>query len=177
MVPQSDGIAKQVLDDMTEKHILSNNIAPPNPNNVAGPSDATFNSLAGNIHILTNRLKTETKEKKAEKDNKKDKFKKLPSSYQQIFLFASAFSANSERVFPYSDLEAFLPETTLSRARTHLNQVLSSFGCQIDAISILVAAIMAGDIIWIKTSYLPEKFTRLKIHVLERLVETPPPII
>ena len=79
-VPQSDCISKQFLDDLTEKHILYHNIAPPNPNNVAGPSDATLNSLAGNIHILTNRLETESKEKKSEKDNKKDKFQKLPSS-------------------------------------------------------------------------------------------------
>ena len=43
-VPKSDGIARQFLDNITEKHILSNNIAPPNPNNFAGSSDATLNS-------------------------------------------------------------------------------------------------------------------------------------
>ena len=159
LVPQSDGIANQSLDDQTEKHILYNNIAPPNPNNIAGPSNATLNSLAGSIHILTNCLETKSKEKKGDKYDKKDKFKKLLSSYQQTFLFASAFSANSERVVPNYDLEAFIQQTTLSWARTHLNQVLSSFVWQIDASSILVAAIMAGDLIWIKTSHLPEKFT------------------
>ena len=112
-VPQSDGIAKQFLDDLTKKHILSNNISLPNPNNVSGPSDATLNSLAGNIHILTNRLETESKEKRADKDDKKDKFKKLPSSSQQIFLFVSAFSAYSKRVVPNSDLKLFLQQTTL----------------------------------------------------------------
>ena len=159
MVPQYDGIAEQLLDDLTEKHILSNNIALPNPNNVAGPSDATLNSLAGNIHFLTTRLETKSKEKKADKDDKKDKFKNLPSSSCQTFLFASDFSTNSEIVVPNSDLEAFLQQTTLSRAITHLNQVLSSFGCQIDASSILVAAIMAGYLICIKTFHPPEKFT------------------
>ena len=104
-------------------------------------------------------MKTESKEKKSDKENKKIKFKKLPSSSQQTFLFASDLSASSERVIPNSDLEAFLQHTTLSRARTHLNQVLSSFGSQIDASRILVDAIMAGDLIWIKTSHLPEKFT------------------
>ena len=128
LVPQSDGLAKQFLDELMEKHILSHNIAPPNPNNVAGPSDATLNSLAGNIHFLTTRLETESKENKADKKDKKDKYKKLPSSSHQKFLFASAFSASSERVIPNSDLEAFLQKTTLSRARTHLNQVISSFG-------------------------------------------------
>ena len=57
-VPQSDGLAKQFLNDLTEKHIISHNIAPPNPNNVAGPSDATLNSLSGNIHFLTTRMET-----------------------------------------------------------------------------------------------------------------------
>ena len=142
-----------------EKQIISNIVAPPNPNNVAGPSDVTLNSLAGNIQILTNHLETDSKDKKEDKDDKKDNLKELPSSSQQTFLFASAFSANSERVEPNSDLEAFLQQTTLYQARTHLKQVLLSFGCQIDAISILVAAIMAGDLIWINTSHLTDKFT------------------
>ena len=113
-VPHYNGKTKQFLDILTEKHILSNNITPPNPNNVAGPSNATLNSLAGNIHILTNPLETESEEKKSDKDDKNDKFKKLPSLSQQTFLFASDFSANSERVVPNSDLEAFLQKTTLS---------------------------------------------------------------
>ena len=124
LVPQSDGITKQFLDDLTEKHILSNIVTPPNPNNVAGPSDATLNLLAGNIQILNNRLETDSKDKKADKDDKKDKFKCLPSSSQQIFLFDFVFSANSKRVVPNSYLEAFLQQTTQSRARTHLKQVI-----------------------------------------------------
>ena len=158
-VPQSNGIAKKFLNDLTEKHILSNNIAPPNSNNVAISSDATLNSLSGNIHILTNRLETDSMEKKADKDDKKDKFKKLLSSSQQTFIFAFAFSANSEILVLNFDLEAFLQQTTLYQSKTHLNQVLSSLVFQIDARSILVAAIMAGDLIWIKTCHLPKNFT------------------
>ena len=125
-VPQSDSITNLFLNNLTEKHIRSKIVTLPNPNNIAGPSDATLNSLAGNIHILTNSLETDTKEKKAAKDDKRDKFKNLPSSSQQTFLFASDFSANSKRVVPKSDLKAFFQKTTLSQARTHLNQVLSS---------------------------------------------------
>ena len=61
LVPQADGLSKQLLDKLTEKHILSLNIAPPNPNNVAGPSVATLNPLSGNIHFLTNIMETESK--------------------------------------------------------------------------------------------------------------------
>ena len=42
-VSQCDGLAKQFLNDLTEKHILSHNIAPPNPNHVASPYDTTLN--------------------------------------------------------------------------------------------------------------------------------------
>ena len=42
-VSQYDGLAKQFLDDLTEKHILSHNTVPPNPNNVASPYDTNLN--------------------------------------------------------------------------------------------------------------------------------------
>ena len=56
-------------------------------------------------------------------------------------------------------LETFLQQTTISRARTHLNQTLASYSCHIDASSVLVASIMAGDLIWTQSSHLPEKLT------------------
>ena len=104
-------------------------------------------------------METDSETKKADKEDKKDKFKKLPFSSQQTILFASSTSATMERSDPNPSFESFLLQSTLSRARTHLNQVLSSYGCQFEATSILVASIMAGDLIWTKTSHTSEKFT------------------
>jgi hypothetical protein len=158
-IPQSDGIVKQYLNDLEGKHILSSTLAAPAPAAVTGPSDSTLSALAGNIKNLTSRMETDSDSKKSEKEEKKDKFKKLPASSQQTILFASSPTPHNERTEPHPTFEAFLQQSTLSRARTHLNQVLASFGCQIDVSSILVATIMAGDLIWTKTSHTPEKFT------------------
>ena len=158
-IPQNDGIVQQYRLDLEEKHILSAAPIAPAAAGVTGPSDKTLGSLASNIQNLTTRLETDSQNKKADKDEKKDKFRKLPTSSQQTILFASSASSTVERKDPNPSFESLLLQSTLSRARTHLNQVLSSFGCQFDASSILVASIMAGDLIWSKTSHTPEKFT------------------
>lgn len=158
-IPQSDGVVQQFRTDLEDKYILPSTPTPAAGGNVVGPSNVTLNALAGNIQNLTSRMETDSNNKKAENDDKKDKFNKLPSSSQKTILFASAPSATVERTDPPATLESLLQQSTLSRARTHLNQVLSSFGCQFDASSILVASIMAGDLIWTKTSHTPEKFT------------------
>ena len=56
-------------------------------------------------------------------------------------------------------IEKFLQQSTISRARTHLNQTLSSYGCHINASSVFAASITAGDLIWTQSSHLPEKLT------------------
>ena len=158
-IPQHDGVVKQYVKDLSDRHLLDAAPITPAASSVVGPSDATLGTLAGNIQNLTSRMETESNDKKLAKDEKKEKFKKLPASSQQIFLYASSRSATEERTSPNPHLEIFLQQSTISRARTHLNQTLASYGCNIDASSVLVASITAGDLIWTQSSHLPEKLT------------------
>ena len=155
----SNGPASQFLTDIQDRNILTSTAPTPSAGAVSGPSDKTLSNLAGNIQNLTSRLETDSKTKQSDKDDKKDKFNKLPSSSQRTILYASMKADGVECTKVNPELESFLQQTSLSRARTHLNQVLASFGCQIDASSILVASIMAGDFLWSRTSHVPEKFT------------------
>ena len=123
-IPQSVGLVQQYRLDLEGKHILSATPAQPAASAVTGPSDTTLSALAGNIQNLTSRMETDSETKKADKEDKKDKFKKLPFSSQQTILFASSTSATMERSDPNPSFESFLLQSTLSRARTHLNQVL-----------------------------------------------------
>ena len=88
---------KQFLTDLSDKYIHEAAPATQSPSEIAGPSDATLGTLTGNIHNLTNCLEYESKDKKSDRNDKKEKFKKLPSSSQQIFLFSSSKSAANER--------------------------------------------------------------------------------
>ena len=158
-ITQNSGLVKNFKDKLQDKFILSKSISPPDSSKVSGPSDATLSTLSGSIQHLTSHLEKDSDDKKANKESKKNKFAKLPESSQRLILFASSKSETQERPTVNPEFEKFLEQTSLSRARTHLNQVLSSFGCHIDANPILVASIMAGDLIWTKTSHTPEKFT------------------
>ena len=81
-IPQHNGTVKQYLSDLSERHILTTTPPVPAPGSITGPSEATLGTLAGNIHNLTTRLETESNEKKSDKEEKKEKFKKLPASSQ-----------------------------------------------------------------------------------------------
>ena len=109
-IPQQDGVVKQFLNNLVDKHIQDASPASPSPSAVAGPSDATLGTLTGNIHSLTTRLESYYKDKKSDRGDKKEKFKKLPSYSQQIFLFASSKSAADKRKDYNPELEVFLQQ-------------------------------------------------------------------
>ena len=146
-------------EDLHEKHILTGTLQNPNPSSVIGPSDATLSSLSGSIVHLTSHLEKDSSSRQSDKEANKNKFSKLPESSQSTILYASSINGSAERTIVNPEFAKLLEQTSISRARTHLNQVMASYGCQIDVCSILVASITAGDLIWTRSSLTPEKFT------------------
>ena len=106
-IPQTDGVVHQFHTDLKDRHILSSTPLAPAPAAVTGPSDTTLSALAGNIHKLTSRMETDSESKKAEKEEKKYKFKKLPTSSRKTILFASSPSFSTEGTDPNKELESF----------------------------------------------------------------------
>ena len=110
------------------------------------------------ISKLTDRLEKDSSEKSQDKAEKKEKFTKLPTSSQSTILLASSSSTTVARTVANPELDLLLQQSSLSRARTYLNQTLTSFNCRIDASSLLTATVMAGDLVWSRCSHTPEKF-------------------
>ena len=158
-ITQESGQIRKFKEDLHEKYILPNSLQGPNPSSVIGPSDATLSSLSGSIVHLTSHLEKDSTSRQSDKDAKKNKFSKLPESSQSTILYASSINASTERSIVNPEFTKLLEQTSISRARTHINQVMASYGCQIDVCSILVASITAGDLIWTRSSQTPEKFT------------------
>ena len=150
---------KKFQNDLHHHSILSKSVLNPDSSSAITPSDSTLNSLAGSISSLTNHLESAKDEKNLSNDSKLNKFDKLPEFSKKTILHASARSKESERMTVNDDFNKLLQQNSLSRARTHLNQTLASYKCNIDACAILVATIMAGDLIWTRSSHTPEKFT------------------
>jgi len=156
-IPHDTGYTKKFKDELQEKFILGSSLISPNPGSLAAQSDATLSGLSGSIRTLTDHLELDCESRKTDKADEKIKFSKLPESLQSIILKASSKSSFNERIVVSPELEKCLQQSSLSRARTHINQSLASFGCQLDASSMLVAAIMAEDLIWTRSSKLPKK--------------------
>ena len=159
-VEPEDCHIKAFCEDLHDKHILASTLSAPNSDEVVPPSNSTFSSLAGSISGLTTHLEKESSDRKSTADDKRNKFEKLPSSSQQLILFASSSKEDTiAKSNITDDFSNFLKQSSISRARTHLNQVLKSLKCQFDAPALLVSSLLAGDLIWISSSQLPAKLT------------------
>jgi len=157
LIPHDSGHTKKFKDDIQENFIISSSLLSPNPTTVSGPSDSTLSSLLGSIKNLTNHLELDYESRKSDKTNKKNTFSKLPESSQSTILLASSKYGTQERTTMNPELEKCLQQSSLSNARTHINQSLASFGYQLDVSSILVTATKAGNLIWTRSSQLPKK--------------------
>ena len=159
-VEPEDCHIKAFCEELHDKHILASTLAAPNSEDVVPPSNTTFSSLSGSIAGLTTHLEKESSDRKSSSDDKKNKFEKLPSSSQQLILFASSSKEDTiAKTKITEDFSNFLKQSSISRARTHLNQVLKSLKCQFDAPALLVSSLLAGDLVWISSSQLPAKLT------------------
>ena len=156
----SSCLVKQFEKEVHEKFILPTTVPTTSTTSVTGaPSSATLSTLAGSITHLTSHLEKESDDRKIAKEDKRNKFDKLPESSKQIFLFAAAISDSPPSTEPNEELKNLLSLSTLSRARTHFNQVMKTYKCNFDVPTILVSSILAGDLIWIDSSQIPAKFS------------------
>ena len=155
----SSCLTKNFEREIHEKFILPNEIQLTSNQPPSDPSMSNLSTLAGSITNLTRHLEKESDDGKIAKEDKSNKFDKLPESSKQIFLFAAASSNSSPPSEPNKELKNLLGLSTLSRARTHFNQVMTTYKCNFDVPTILVSSILAGDLIWIDSSQIPAKFS------------------
>ena len=121
--PASNPSIRRWAEEIHQKHIAPNGPTPPDPSQLAAPSEQTMASLASNLAQLTSYNMSRDQVLAKSEDEKKDKFKSWPESSKRMLLNSMTVDGKTPATEPTEVFKKLINQPTVSRVKQEIESL------------------------------------------------------
>ena len=132
------------------ERLQSNNVRPvgmpqPNPGSIDGPSSAAWGQMAQSMVEVKQALADQVEDRRAERNEKKDKWSKVLESHRDMILNFCTKDGKKAALSPSKELLEVMNCPTLAEAESKVRSIMKSHGIRVKLPLILIKSLYTGD--------------------------------